>query len=72
MLIFVGLIYFQEAYSKFSARCGWRARLQTMPTLERYALLSAMQEVWPPALSPEKAIPADTVISDEAVLHRRK
>jgi hypothetical protein len=43
-----------------------------MPTLERYALLSAMQEVWPPALSPEKAIPADTVISDEAVLHRRK
>jgi hypothetical protein len=43
-----------------------------MPTLERYALLAAIREAWPPALSPDVAIPVATAISDEAGLHHRK
>lgn len=39
----------------------WVKRLKMMPHLERYALLSAIREVWPPALSPETAIPAETM-----------
>jgi DNA adenine methylase len=38
----------------------WVRRLKTMPTLERYALLSAIREVWTPAVSPDIPIPADT------------
>jgi DNA adenine methylase len=47
-------------------RQRWVRRLKTMPALERYALLSAMQEAWPPAISSETAIPAGTAITDDA------
>jgi hypothetical protein len=43
----------------------WVKRLKSMPTRERYALLSAIREAWPPALSPDLAIPADTAIFDD-------
>jgi hypothetical protein len=43
-------------------RRRWVRRLKIMPTLERYALLSAIQEARPPALSPDGAI----------LQHRRK
>lgn len=38
----------------------WVKRLKTMPHLERYALLSAIREAWPPAPSPYPAITAVT------------
>ena len=43
----------------------WVKRLKSMPTRERHALLSAIREAWPPALSPDLAIPADTAIFDD-------
>ncbi len=48
----------------------WVAKLQTMPLLERRALLSAMAEAWPQLAPPQTAIPADTAINDDACRHR--
>ena len=49
-------------------RKRWVNRLQSMPILERQALLAAMTEVWL-ATSPEVTIPATIATSDEAISH---
>jgi DNA adenine methylase len=44
----------------------WTDRLQTMPILERRALLAAMREAWPELTPSKTAIPADTASSGDA------
>ena len=44
----------------------WISRLETMPLLERRALLSAIGEAWPELAPSKTAIPADTAENDDA------
>jgi DNA adenine methylase len=48
----------------------WVNRLQTMPILERRALLAAISEAWPGIPSPDLTIPAGIAVSDATISHR--